>query len=350
MTRWPVASVLVCVALLSGLAVPALGMRTGFSGIESLPERAGARQGFQLLEREFRSGAISEAIVVIDGAANSGSVTAAIARLRVALAADRAFVPDKARLQVNAAGTLAVLTVPMTGDAESEATQAGVRRLRGEHIARVFEGVTAQVFVAGNAAGYIDFFRLTDRYTPIVFAFVLSLSFVLLTVAFRSLVVPLKAILLNLLSVAAAYGLMVLVFQHGVGATLFGFQRVALIEAWIPLFLFTILYGLSMDYHVFLLSRIRERFEATGSNDEAVAAGMRSTTGVITGAALIMVAIFAGFASGELVMFQQVGFGLAVAVLLDATLVRSVLVPAAMILLGDKNWYLPGWLAWLPRW
>lgn len=349
-TRWPVASVLVCVALLSGLAVPALGMRTGFSGIESLPERAGARQGFQLLEREFRSGAISEAIVVIDGAANSAPVTAAIARLRVALAADRAFVPDKARLQVNAAGTLAVLTVPMTGDAESEATQAGVRRLRGEHIASVFKDVSAHVFVAGNAAGYIDFFRLTDRYTPIVFGFVLSLSFVLLTVAFRSLVVPLKAILLNLLSVAAAYGLMVLVFQQGVGAALFGFQRVALIEAWIPLFLFTILYGLSMDYHVFLLSRIRERFEATGSNDEAVAAGMRSTTGVITGAALIMVAIFAGFASGELVMFQQVGFGLAVAVLLDATLVRSVLVPAAMILLGEKNWYLPGWLAWLPRW
>jgi RND superfamily putative drug exporter len=350
-TRWPVASVLVCVACCwRALAVPGLAMRTGFSGIESLPERTGARQGFQLLEREFRSGAISEAIVVIDGAANAAPITAAIARLRVALAADRAFVPDKARLQVNAAGTLAVLTVPMTGDAESEATQAGVRRLRGEHIARVFEGVAAQVFVAGNAAGYIDFFRLTDRYTPIVFAFVLSLSFVLLTVAFRSLVVPLKAILLNLLSVAAAYGLMVLVFQHGVGATLFGFQRVALIEAWIPLFLFTILYGLSMDYHVFLLSRIRERFEATGSNDEAVAAGMRSTTGVITGAALIMVAIFAGFASGELVMFQQVGFGLAVAVLLDATLVRSVLVPAAMILLGDKNWYLPGWLAWLPRW
>ncbi len=348
--RWPVASLLVTAALLACLAVPALGMRTGFSGIESLPASADARQGFERLEREFRWGAISEAVVVIDGPASSGPLQAAIARLRGALAADRAFVSGKARLQVNDGGTLAVLTVPMTGDAESGATQAGVVRLRNQHVPEAFKGLGAAVYVGGNAAGYIDFFRLTDRYTPIVFAFVLGLSFLLLMAAFRSLVVPLKAIVLNLLSVGAAYGLMVLVFQRGVGASLFGFQQVALIEAWIPLFLFTILYGLSMDYHVFLLSRIREQVQAGASNEEAVSSGMRSTTGVITGAALIMVAIFAGFASGELVMFQQVGFGLGVAVLLDATLVRSVLLPSAMILLGDRNWYLPGWLAWLPRW
>jgi putative drug exporter of the RND superfamily len=165
---------------------------------------------------------------------------------------------------------------------------------------------------------------------------------------FRSIVVPIKAIILNLLSVGAAYGLIVLVFQKGVGADLLGFQQVDAIEAWLPLFLFSILFGLSMDYHVFLLSRIRERFDQTGDNTESVAYGLRTTGGLITGAAIIMVAVFAGFAAGNLVMLQQMGFGLAVAVLIDATVVRSVLVPATMKLLGDRNWYLPRWLRWLP--
>ncbi|HEX2275027.1 MAG TPA: MMPL family transporter, partial [Acidimicrobiales bacterium] len=171
----------------------------------------------------------------------------------------------------------------------------------------------------------------------------------LLTVAFRSIVVPLKAIVLNLLSVGAAYGLIVLVSQKGVGAGVLGFDQVEVIDAWIPLFLFSVLFGLSMDYHVFLLSRIRERFDQTGDNTGSVAYGLRTTAGLITGAALIMVAVFAGFASGRLVSFQQMGFGLAVAVLIDATIVRSVLVPATMKLLGDRNWYLPRWLQWLPR-
>jgi RND superfamily putative drug exporter len=153
---------------------------------------------------------------------------------------------------------------------------------------------------------------------------------------------------MNLLSVGAAYGLLVLVFQHGVGNELFGFRQSETIEAWLPLFLFSILFGLSMDYHVFLLSRIRERFQQTGDNTGAVADGVRSTAGIITGAALIMVAVFAAFAAGELVMLQQVGFGLAAAIILDATIVRTVLVPATMQLLGRRNWYLPRWLAWLP--
>jgi uncharacterized membrane protein YdfJ with MMPL/SSD domain len=186
------------------------------------------------------------------------------------------------------------------------------------------------------------------RWLPIVFVFVLSLSFLLLTIAFRSIVVPLKAIVLNLLSVGAAYGLLVLVFQKGVGNELFGFQQVDAIEAWVPLFLFSVLFGLSMDYHVFLLSRIREQFVRTGDNDDAVAHGVASTARLITGAALIIVAVFAGFARGDLVMFQQMGFGVAVSLLIDATLIRTVLLPASMKLLGDANWYLPGWLRWLP--
>ena len=190
---------------------------------------------------------------------------------------------------------------------------------------------------------------MANHYLPIVLTFVLGLSFVLLTVAFRSIVVPLKAIALNLLSVGAAYGLIVLVTQKGVGAGLLGFHQVEVIDAWIPLFLFSVLFGLSMDYHVFLLSRIREHFDQTSDNTGSVAYGLRTTGGLITGAALIMVAVFAGFASGRLVSFEQMGFGLAAAVLIDATLVRSVLVPASMKLLGKRNWYLPRWLEWLPR-
>ena len=197
---------------------------------------------------------------------------------------------------------------------------------------------------------------LVGHYTPIVFVWVLGLSFVLLMVAFRSLVVPAKAIVMNLLSVGASYGLVVLFFQQDTGpaffkdiAGWFGFGQVEAIEAFLPLFLFTILFGLSMDYHVFLLSRIRERFDITGNNSESVAYGLRTTGALITGAAAIMVAVFAGFAAGELVALQQMGFGLAIAVALDATIVRSVLVPASMKLLGDRNWYLPSWLEWLPK-
>jgi len=155
--------------------------------------------------------------------------------------------------------------------------------------------------------------------------------------------------MLNLLSVGAAYGLLVLVFQRGVGNELLGFEQVDAIEAWVPLFLFSVLFGLSMDYHVFLLSRIRERFVQTGDNSESVAYGVGSTARLITGAALIIIVVFSGFAAGDLVMFQQMGFGVAVSLLIDATLIRSVLVPAAMQLLGERNWYLPSWLGWLPR-
>jgi putative drug exporter of the RND superfamily len=178
---------------------------------------------------------------------------------------------------------------------------------------------------------------------------VLVLSFLLLMMVFRSVVLPALGVALNLLSVGAAYGLLVLVFQHGTGAALFGFQQVDTIESWLPLFLFSVLFGLSMDYQVFLLSRIQERYGHTRDNTDAVAFGLRTTGGIITGAAVIMVAVFAGFAAGRLVFLQQTGFGLAVAVLIDATLVRSVLVPAAMRLLGKWNWYLPSWLGWLPE-
>jgi putative drug exporter of the RND superfamily len=213
-----------------------------------------------------------------------------------------------------------------------------------------------KVLVGGETAYNLDYLDQTRRYTPIVFLFVLALSFVLLAVAFRSLVIAAKAILMNLLSVGAAFGLVVLFFQRGVGPELFkdiagwlGFGQVESIEVGLPLFIFAILFGLSMDYHVFLLSRIRERFDHTGNNTEAIGHGLRTTGALITGAAGIMVAVFGGFAAGPLVGLQQMGFGLAVSVALDATIVRSMLVPATMTLLGNRNWYLPSWLRWLPE-
>jgi RND superfamily putative drug exporter len=244
---------------------------------------------------------------------------------------------------------LAIFRAQLAGDPASNEAMAAVERLRARHIGEAFDGVPATAMVTGETARFVDLAEINDTYTPIVVAFVLSLSFVLLTVAFRSIVIPVKAILMNLLSVGATYGLLVLVFQEGVGADLLGFQQVDVIQTGLPLFLFAMLFGLSMDYHVFLLSRIRERFMQTGDNTEAVAFGLRSTGRLISGAALIMVAVFGGFALGDLVPLQQFGFGLAVAVLLDATIVRLVLVPASMRLLGDWNWYLPGWLEWLPN-
>jgi RND superfamily putative drug exporter len=203
--------------------------------------------------------------------------------------------------------------------------------------------------VGGAPAENVDYFSLIGQWLPIVIAFVLALSLVVLTLAFRSIVVPITAILVNLLSAGAAYGLLVLVFQEGVGADLFGFGEVERIESWVPVFLFSVLFGLSMDYQVFLLSRIHERYHQSGDTRDGIAYGVGSTARLITGAALIIVVVFAGFATGELVAFQQMGFGVAVALLLDATIVRSVLIPAAMTLLGERNWYLPRWLQWLPN-
>ena len=220
--------------------------------------------------------------------------------------------------------------------------------IREEYIPSAFEGVDAEVLVGGITAETADVFSIVRTYTPIIFALVLGCSFLILMLVFRSIVIPIKAVIMNLLSVGTAYGLLVLVFQKGVARDLLGFQEAEVIDAWIPLFLFSILFGLSMDYHVFLLSRIRERFDQTGDNAEAVAYGLRSTGGLITGAALIMVAVFGAFAAGDTIINQQVGFGLSVAIFLDVTLVRSVLVPATMEVLGKRNWYLPSFLRWLP--
>jgi uncharacterized membrane protein YdfJ with MMPL/SSD domain len=344
----PVVSLVAAAGVLAVLAVPLFGIKTGFSGISTYPDQVQSKQAFTVLSREFTAGGLtSPAQIVVDGPVRSPQVTRAIGRLQAALKADRTFGPPT--VQLNPQGDLALVSVPVNGDPSGQAAVAAVRHLRKATIPAAFAGVDASVKVGGETAGGIDFFDLTHFYTPFAIAFVLALSFLLLMVVFRSVVLPALGVALNLLSAGAAYGLLVWVFQQGHGASLFGFQRVDTIESWLPLFLFSVLFGLSMDYQVFLLSRIQERYGHTGDNRDAVAFGLRTTGGIITGAAVIMVAVFAGFAAGRLVMLQQMGFGLAVAVLIDATLVRSVLVPAAMRLLGRWNWYLPSWLGWLPQ-
>jgi RND superfamily putative drug exporter len=343
----PAVSLVLAAGILGLAAVPLLGIRTGFSGISTFPNGVQSKQAFGVLSRDFSGGLTSPAQIVVDGQVRSPQVTAAIGRLQAALGADRAFGPPT--VQTNRAGDLALVAAPVNGDPSGEAATTAVRQLRKTTIPAAFAGTSARVLVGGETAGGIDFFDLTRFYTPFAIGFVLALSFVLLLVVFRSVVLPALGVALNLLSAGAAYGILVWVFQDGHGAGLLGFQRVETIEAWLPLFLFSVLFGLSMDYQVFLLSRIQERYHHTGNNPDAVAFGLRTTGGIITGAALIMVAVFAGFAAGRLVALQQMGFGLAVAVLIDATLVRSVLVPAAMTLLGRWNWYLPSWLGWLPK-
>jgi uncharacterized membrane protein YdfJ with MMPL/SSD domain len=344
--RRPLASLVLATAVLLAMAVPVLSLNSGEAGVSTLPDRLEAKQGYLALNAEFPGETTDPAEIVIDGEAASPAVKTGIDRLRERLASEELFGP--AELETNSAGDLTVLTVPIEGDPRGEDAIEAVRELRSTYVPEAFTEAGVDVFVGGDTAESIDESDTLSDWLPIVLAFVLGLSFVLLTVAFRSLVVALKAIIVNLLSVGAAYGLLVLVFQEGVGNELFGFPQVDTIEAWVPLFLFAVLFGLSMDYHVFLLSRIRERFRLTGDNSDAVVHGVASTGRIITGAALIIIAVFSGFARGDLVMFQQMGFGVAVALLLDATLVRLVLVPSAMELLGERNWYLPSWLRWLP--
>jgi putative drug exporter of the RND superfamily len=345
--RRPALSLALSVAVLLALAVPIFGMHTGTSGVTTLPERFESRQGFAAVARDFPQATTEPTEIVVTEQAGQPAVRRALADLRSALSDDPRFGAGTIERSVD--GQTAVLTVPVQGDPSGEDAIDGVRELRSEIVPAAFRDTDAEVLVGGLTSENIDYFDSVIDPAPFVIAFVLGLTFVLLTIVFRSVAIAGLSVLLNLLSVGAAFGLLVLVFQHGVGAGLFGFQQVESIEAWVPLFLFSVLFGLSMDYQVFMLSRIKERYEETGDTADAVQFGVSSTARIITGAALIIVAVFAGFARGDLIMFQQMGFGVAVALLIDATVIRSVVLPSALKLLGRWNWYVPSWLEWLPR-
>jgi len=351
----PVVYLLIAVAILGTLGSFYFQLNRGTSqNVSQLSDDFPSKQAFLTLQREFAGGVTDPAQIVITGDVKSADVTAAIDRLRNEIAASGTFAPQT-QVIPSRDGTAIEVNAFFKSDPNTDAAFQGIRDLRSTILPKAFNGVSnVDVLVGGNTAFFTDFLSVANSYQWIVLAFVLGLSFILLTVVFRSIVVPLTAIIMNLLSVAAAYGAVTLVFQKGFGIGLFNaigfqFQKTEAIEAWLPLFLFSILFGLSMDYHVFLLSRIREEYDKSRDNSEAVAYGLRTTAGIITGAALIMVAVFTGFAAGRLGPLQQMGFGLAVAVFMDATIVRTLLVPATMRLLGDRNWYLPSWLQWLPQ-
>jgi putative drug exporter of the RND superfamily len=323
--RRPVLAAGLSVAVLLAAASPIFGLHIGTSGVTLLPSRFEARQGFAALHRDFPGATADPVEIVVANGATQPAVKQALARLRTTLAADPRFGPGQIEQAANR--NIAILSVPIQGDPSSDGAVSAVRHLRSTTVPAAFANTDAQVLVGGTSSENIDYFDSVIGPAPWVIAFVLGLTLVFLTVVFRSVVVAGTAVVLNLLSVGAAYGLLVLVFQHGFASGLLGFNHVDTIEAWVPLFLFSVLFGLS----------------------KAVTFGVASTARIITGAALIIVAVFAGFAAGELVMFQQMGFGVAAALLIDATIIRSVLLPAAMRLLGDWNWYLPHWLDWLPR-
>jgi putative drug exporter of the RND superfamily len=347
-TRRPGITVAATSLMLLAAAVPVLDLQTGSAGVTSLPEHTVGRQGFAALETSFPAGVRTSPVdVVVEGDTSAPEVRLAARQLQGLAANDDAFGAST----VTAAPTddLGLVQIALLGDPADAQARAAIERLRDDYVPTAFGDVDAEVYVTGRTAFEIDYAALIDRWLPIVLAFVLTLSFFLLLLVFRSVVLPLKAVLLNLLSVGAAYGLMVLVFQKGVGADLLGLQQIDRVEPWVPVFLFSVLFALSMDYHVFLLSRIRERYLATGDTIDAVTHGVGATGRIITGAALIIVVVFIGFATGDIVGFQQMGFGVGVALLLDATVIRTILVPSSMALLGDWNWYLPKWLEWLPE-
>lgn len=336
-TARPVASALVAVAVLIALAMPALSLRQGFSGVESLPANNDLRVSAERIADEFGYGSNTTYVALTGDAVNRAD----------ALAAGMEEDPGFADATVQRVGDVAFVTARDVFEvSEPEAAQA-LDRLRTE-IVPTTVGDSGQALVGGEMAGGSEFAQLMSDWFPWVVGGVLLVSFLILMVVFRSLAVPAMTLFVNGLSVAAAYGVLVGTFQFGWGEPL-GFTQVDTIAPWLPLFLFAVLFGLSMDYHVFLLSRIQEAHARHGNAREAIITGVRTTGALITGAALIMVAVFGGFASGDVSELSQMGLGLAAAIILDATLVRVVLVPALLARMGERAWTVPSWLAWLPR-
>ncbi len=348
--RRPYVSMAMALVILVGLIFPFFDLRLGTTGISALPDEVPSRQAFELLNEKYGFGSDSPALVVIDGDVDAPNIAAAISDLTSAMEDDPTL--GAPEVEIHADTNIAILSATVPGDPTTQDAQATIRRLREEHIPDAFAGVSADEYTAlvgGATAEVVDLVGITLDYSPIVFAAVLGLSFILLLVAFRSVVIPLASIVMNLLSVGAAYGLLVLVFQKGFLIELFDFQPVDQVEFWLPLFMFTILFGLSMDYQVFMLSRIKERYDETGDHPGSVAFGLSNTGRIITGAALIMAAVFGGFALGQITFFESLGFGLGAAIILDATIVRSLLVPSVLRILGTRTWYFPAMLRWIPN-
>jgi uncharacterized membrane protein YdfJ with MMPL/SSD domain len=347
--RRPGLSAALAGGLLIALAIPALQLRVVTSGVDEMPQDLPIIKTYHTVKNVFPSEGVTATVVVQGDHVRSGATAAGIAALRSRVDASKSFLPG-AEVTYNPAGTVAKIEVPSPGNGTDKTSLKSLNELRDTIIPATLgrvDGTT--VDVSGDAAGSKDFAdQLTSR-LPLIFAFVFGLAFILLLVTFRSIVIPIKAIILNLLSIGAAYGILVLIFQDGHLESLIGFTSIGGVTNWLPLFLFVVLFGLSMDYHVFILSRVRELYDRGMSTDEAVKQGISTTAGTVTSAALVMVGVFSVFITLSFLDFKELGVGMAVAVLIDATIIRGILLPASMKLLGDWNWYLPSWLEWLPR-
>jgi len=347
--RRPVVSAVVSAAILIALALPAVNMHTANPGTSGLPRDLAVMKVYDRIQAAFPGGPIPLLVAVQADDVTKPEVQAGIDAMRKAAIATGQM-SEPVTTNTSPDKSIEVVAIPMHGNGTDDVSNTALASLREQVIPSTIGKVGGvQADVTGMTAGSKDFNDSMTSHLPIVFAFVLGLAFLLLLVTFRSIVVPIKAIVLNLLSVGAAYGILTLIFQEGHGESILGFESFGGITSWLPLFLFVILFGLSMDYHVFILSRIREAVDRGMKTDEAVAFGIKQTAGVVTSAAVVMVAVFSIFGSLSMVEFKMMGVGLAAAVLLDATLVRGVLLPATMKLLGDWNWYLPKRLHWLPK-
>jgi uncharacterized membrane protein YdfJ with MMPL/SSD domain len=347
--RRPLLSTILAGGLLLALAAPALQLRLAMAGPDTFPKSLPVMQAYERMQQAFPGTALPVNVVIEAPNVEAPAMKAAIGQLRQrALASGRMYEPIT--VDVNRDATVANISIPIAGKTTDRESDAALALLREEIVPETVGRLpSAETGVTGQAAQWKDSTDALKSSLPPVVAFVLLFAFGLLLVAFRSLVVAAKAMVLNLLSVAAAYGVLVLVFQHGVGKGLLGFSSTAGIDPVVPLLLFVILFGLSMDYHVLVLGRIRELYDRGQSMDDAISNGIKRTAGVVTSAAVVMVFVFSIFAALSMLFFKQFGVGLAVAILIDATIVRAVLLPATMKLLGDWNWYLPSWLQWLPR-
>jgi uncharacterized membrane protein YdfJ with MMPL/SSD domain len=345
--RRPALAILVAGGALVALTIPAFGMNVKTTGLEEFPKGFSTIQTYEKVQQLYPSEHPSADLVVQADDVRSPAVTAAIDEVS-SKARSEGLALGAPEVKVNHDTTVASVSLPMAGDGENAKSKHALAELRDELIPSAFAGTGAQVDVGGDIAGNVDWQDSMKSHLPLVFGFVLTLSFLLLLFTFRSVVIPVTSIALNLLSVGAAYGLLVLVFQDGFAQGLLGAHSDG-VASWLPLFLFVVLFGLSMDYHVFILSRIKELVDRGMPTEKAIERGIGSTAGTVTSAAIVMVAIFSIFATLSFIEFKQMGVGLAAAILIDATLIRGVLLPATMKLLGERNWYLPAWLQWLPK-
>ena len=346
--RRPVVAVFAACVLLLAMAIPTLRLHTAQAGVASLPRDTPTVDALDRVEAAF-PGQARPAVVAVRATTDSPAFARAVASLKAATAVS-GHLYGSIQVEVNAAHNAARISVPLAGNGVDATSTRALLELRKSILPPTIGAIHgASYAVTGETAASHDWNSMMKSSVPMVFGFVLTFAFLLLLVSFRSLVIAAKAVVLNLLSVAAAYGVTVAVFQFGWGEELLNFKSSGGIAPWLPMFMFVLLFGLSMDYHVFILTRIREAFDRGLTTEDAVASGIKATAGTVTSAAIVMVGAFAIFATLPILEMKEMGIGLAFAVLIDATIVRGVLLPASMKLLGSWNWYLPSWLSWLPK-